>query len=428
MAPPTTAADKAAVTARDTVAVIAPTPDADYAHALTARGYNALAVTLNDRLRRRAGLRGYVTTLSHSRLHRTAATLRAIGVSAITAGSAHGVALAEQLAAHLALQGNRPESTELRTDRGAQANALQSAGISAPHQIRTDSLDEAVRWWQVSRIGPCILLPAAVSVPAEPALCSSSRQISEAWRGLRRTAHTHSGDAGLVLREALPGRHFLVYSVTRPATQPGLLADHVVTDVWAQTHTDGGVLSYTSLMRRSSLLARALSLYVQLLLEALAVTSGPVCSRVCYTAERGLLLKSVTAVAQCSGADGALRRSTGRDRLGDALDMLLPSARGQLIPAPTGDRVVRVPLYARHTGVLDVDRLNKMASLPTVVHVDKQLCAPAEHISHTGTRAGEIVLSHPNPGLIERDYRTVRALERHLYRTAPFSAEPAVTS
>lgn len=351
-------------------------------------------------------------------MYRTVRLLRSLGVSAVVAGSAAGIALAERVAAELKLAGADPETSLLRYDRGAQANALEDAGVPALRGVRTSSLAEALTWAESRALPAYVLAPAVVGVPAEPVVCERELQISAAWPSMRREATRHSGDTHLVLAEHLPGRRYVVNSVSRLVDGQ---TDHVITDVWAETHTSSGRLARTDLMNRHHLLTRALHMYVLRALDALGVVCGPVTSRIAYADGRGPILLSALAVPATSVADQALREATGHDRLGDALDAVLPPATAQLAPAPTGKRVVRVHLRPRHSGCIDPWIARILRELPTVAAVSEDLRSKTPASPPADTT--EVVLSSSEPHALEGDYRIIRALERNcLYLAAADSA------
>lgn len=393
--------------------MVAPFGECGYAAALVRQVWRPVAVDLAPRLRphalAQAQLSGpYAHTVEHrGALRQTVKALRGLGVSAVVAGSAAGIALAERIAWQLELPGGDPVAALLRRDRGAQAAALARAGIPAPRSVRTTSLAEALKWAESTALPGHVLAPAAAGVPVEPVVCTHEFQISAAWPAMCREAAQYAGDAHLVLTEQLPGHQYVVNTVTRLGYDN--TPDHIVTDLWAETRTPGGLLDRTDLLDRHQLLARALSMYALRVLDALGVVCGPVSLRIAYGAGRGPLLVSALAVPGTSPADDALRVATGRDRFADALDAVIPPACAQLVPAPTGRQVVRVHLHPRHSGRVDPWLARILRQLPTVATVSEALRpeatdGPAAH--------AEAVLSSDEPEAIEADCRVIRALER----------------
>ncbi|MEU3855067.1 hypothetical protein [Streptomyces sp. NPDC029554] len=341
-----------------------------------------------------------------------------MGVTTVLAGSAVGIGLAEQIAAQLGLVGADPATSLLRRDRGAQAAALRQAGIPALRSVRTASVAEALTWAEEAALPAYELAPAAVGVPIEPVVCESALRINSAWPALQREAARHSGDAHLVAAEHLPGRRYLAHSVTRRIDGQ---ADHVVTDVWAETRTSSGRLARTDLVSRHQLLTRAIHMHVLRALDVLGVVSGPATFRIAYADGLGPVLLSALALPVTSLADQALREATGHDRLTGALDAVIPPAPAQLIPVPTGHRVVRAHLHPRHRGLIDPQTARILRGLPTVAAVSDDLreSTPSAPLADT-----EVVLAG-DPDAVEADYRAIRALERDcLYPAAADAPHP----
>ncbi|WP_221354689.1 hypothetical protein [Streptomyces beigongshangae] len=399
-------------------AIVAPCPSADYARALARRGTLAVAVTTSDSLSRghcSPGTPGYGHTVVHDGgLARTSRRLRSLGVRAVLAGSPRGAALAERLADALALPAD-PATALRRCDRGEQARVLAQAKTGVPCTWRTQELTTALAWWRICAHPAILLLPAAVGAPAAPVLCRSSREIAVAWPQMRRTAHRYSGSTHLILREHLPGRRYTTHSLTRPAPAGGE-ATHTITDVWAHSHTDDTILARIDLLPRQGMLARALALYTQRVLQILGVRAGPACCHLIYEPGRGPLLLSMAAAAATSPADQVLQAATGINRLGHALDTVLPPpAAPPTAEQPSAFRhIVRVRLNAPHRGYLDERHLAALRALPTVAHCTNSLIpgAPVEQTTSARSAAGEVVLSHPRAQAIEADYQHIRRLER----------------
>ncbi|WP_413754801.1 hypothetical protein [Streptomyces sp. MMBL 11-3] len=398
-------------------AIVDPCPQADYARALARRNTCGIAVTTSRHPPAPNDTASYRHTVVHGgSLGRTARRLRGLRVRAVLAGSARGIPLAERLAAELALPAD-PATVLRRCDRGEQARVLARANVNVPCTWRTDELTSALAWWRICARPPVLLLPAAVGVPAVPVLCRSSDEIATAWRPMRRTAHLHAGTSHLVLREHLPGRRYTVHSLTHRAPAPGTQPLHTVTDVWAHTHTSDGLLDRVDLLPRHGMLARTLALYTLRVLDVLGVRAGGARCRLLYVPDRGPLLLSAAAAAAPSPADQALKDATGIDRLGDALDTLLPPlAPGPgpaAVPGETRRHVVRVRLHARYGTHLEPARLATLHTLPTVVRLTDSLTptAPVQPTASGRCPVGEVVLSHPSAPAIEADYQHIRHLE-----------------
>lgn len=394
------------------VAIVAPYGSSLLVEAFAHRGLRTVTVEL-DALRRPSALvpaRGAgvrADSVEHrGSLRQTVKALRGLGVTAVVAGSAAGIELAERIAWHLGFPQGDPETSRLRYDRGAQAAVLRRAGIPAPRGIRSTDPGEVLAWAEACPLPGYLLSPAAAGIPVEPVACGGKRQIDNAWPAMRRAAARYSQDAHLVLTERLPARQFVVNSVSRPGADGR--TEHVVTDVWAETRSRGRAPDRTDLLLPQDPLRRALSAYTRRVLDVLGVMRGPVTARVAHDEDLGPLLVSALAVPGISLADEALRRATGYDRLTDVLDTYGPPWPVRTVPGPAGHRVVRVH-HRRGGGPVDPHFGRIVRRLPTVVAVSTDLLG---HAPVTGAApCAEIVLSGEDPEAVEADCRIIRALE-----------------
>ncbi|MEU2621715.1 hypothetical protein ABZ642_26840 [Streptomyces sp. NPDC007157] len=394
--------------AADTAAVIAPYDGGiPYPRAFARHGWRTVAVVPECRLRPPAYRNspvpaGYTGTVVHRGVRQTVKALRALGVSAVVAGSTGGIEPAERIAWQLDLPGADPASSPLRYDRGAQADRLARVGIPALRGIRTASPAEAVAWARSHPMPGYLLTPAANGTPVDPVECVDELQIGAAWPAMRHAAVQHSGSAHLVLSERPSGRRYTVNTATRPG--PDGRPEHVVTDLWADVHTGDGRLDRTDLLAPGSPSARTLALRTTRVLDALGVVCGPVTTRLAYRAGEEPVLVGALAAPVVTPADEALRTATGRNRAADALGTWIPPAAARFTPAPGGQHIVRV--HMRATAGIAPWLAAVLHSLPTVVAAS-EIRTPGAPVS------AEAVLSSSEPRAIERDYSVIRALEHH---------------
>ncbi|MEU5533698.1 hypothetical protein [Streptomyces sp. NPDC020362] len=400
--------------AAGTVAIVAPCGTSAQAEAFARQGWRTVAVQPDVRHRPSAfaptrGAGACADSVEHrGSLRLTVKALRGLGVSAVVAGSAAGIELAERIAWHLGLPQGDPETSRLRYDRGAQAAALARAGIDAPRGIRSAQLAEVLAWAETCPLPGYVLAPAAAGVPVEPVGCGGAKQIDTAWPVMKRAVARYSDDARLVLTERLSTRQFVVNSVSRPGADGR--TDHVVTDVWAETRSCDRSPDRTDLLHHHEPLARVLSAYMMRVLDALGVMQGPVTARVAHDEGRGPLLVSALAVPGISPADEALRRANGYDRVADVLDPSMPPASLRFAPVPAGHRIVRVHLRRSSGDAADPSLGRLLRRLPTVAAVSPHLLGHAPVTGAAGS--AEVVLSSDEPDAVEADYCILRALER----------------
>lgn len=374
-----------------TVAVVAPHGDlTPTVRDLTSKGWNTIAVTLPSHTQPLAATDPtphdtYAEVIAHGSARRTLARLHRHHTSAVVAGSAAGVELADTLAAHLEVAGGGdPATSSARCDRGEQAATLQAAGLAAPRSLRTTSLLTALRWARFCQLPSYVLAPADTSVAGPARLCRTQADLSLAWPALRRAARRQSTNGHLVLQEALTGCQYLVHTVTRGG-------QHQVEEIWAETRTDG-VTDRLDAVPSSGMLARALRYAMPPILDALGVQDGAYRSRIAYAPGRGPTLLSA--------------------RL-DPSQTLLALA-GTPVPAPPRAQLptTQVALIAPHDGVIDPGHLRALTSLSTLNRILGPL-HPGSAVARTVSRLtspGTLILTGGSHAIAE-DYRRIRRLE-----------------
>ncbi|MEU9412647.1 hypothetical protein AB0E08_44095 [Streptomyces sp. NPDC048281] len=310
----TTVPCSSAAAAIGTAAVVAPYEEGGgtYPRAFARHGWRTAAVLPEHRLRppayRNAALpAGYGDTVVHRGLRQTVKSLRALGVSAVVAGGAGGIELAERIAWQLGLPGAHPASSPLRYDRGAQADRLARLGIPAPRGIRTARAADAAAWARSYPAAGYLLAPAAAGTPVGAVECANEGGINTAWPALWHAAARYSGSPHLVLTELPGSRRYTVDTVTRPG--PDGRPEHVVTglraDAPAGPCAPGGPP------------VRVLARYTVRVLDALGVVCGPATVRLAYdddTPGRGPLLVCALAAPVMARAEEAPRPAPGRRR------------------------------------------------------------------------------------------------------------------
>ncbi|MET9934799.1 MULTISPECIES: hypothetical protein [unclassified Streptomyces] len=246
------------------------------------------------------------------------------------------------------------------------------------------------------------------SVAAPPVVCRSAAEVTSAWRWLRRAARYQAGVRDLVIQEYLPGRQYLVHTVSGSAGQ------HEVTGVWAEERTSDHVHVRSDLVVSDGLLVRSLFMYARRVLDALDVQFGPARCRITFAAGRGPVLLSARTFAQPSSATLLPGLSTSIDHIRAAVS----ASTSAPVPPPVDDQpedrfVSRVSLIAPREGVLDTQLLRTITTLPTISRTIGLLNAGAT-VHKTVSRSsspGELILSAPSRRAIETDYRVIRAVE-----------------
>ncbi|MER5885914.1 hypothetical protein ABT160_18940 [Streptomyces sp. NPDC001941] len=393
-----------------TVAIIAPA-DAGARLALEyhAQGWESIAVALPaDQLPPQARSRNELGALerafTHQSMRRTLKRLRAAGVTAVVAGSAWGVALADRLAEQLDLAGNSPATSWLRNDRGVQAAAVRDAGLAAPRSMSTTSLMQALRWAEFCRLGQYSVACADTAVPLAPVVCRSESEIRQAWIGLRALAPRYTLSTELVIQEYLPGRRYIVDTVSGSIEQrPAVIG------LWHETYDTKGLHQRTDSLSDSGLLGRSLGRVAQKALPVLGVDVGPARLEVVHTPGAGMALLSVQAFPQESPAGPLPCHANDPIRAAAVADVA-----GLVHPVSTARRfTTRLTLAASRDGIVDAGALSRLRALPSVAYVSPALTAsaPVKRTVDDRSSPGYVILDGYDRNAVEDAYRTIRALE-----------------
>ncbi|ANZ13409.1 hypothetical protein O1L44_30785 [Streptomyces noursei] len=331
----------------------------------------------------------YAAIVQHVSLRRTFKELNAHHVTAVLAGSAHGINLAEQIAAALGLPTNGSSTAHARQDRHEQAQALRQAALPAPCGMRTTSLTTATRWMRFLRATEYVLTPANTSV-AGARICRSPADVRVVWPSLQRTARNRGGGSDLVLQERLAGPQYVLHTHTHRDLEGA--PTHTVTSLWASTRTASLLPDRDDQLDPTNALARSLTRYLQPVLDRLGVRTGPARTRIVLTPDRGPILLSLQTTAE---------------------------------PPPTehraGHHTTRITLIAPEDAVIDGPTLRTLTCLPTVSGFTPTLTpgAPVTRTIDADTSPGALTLTSAHPQAITDDHHTIRRAEaRGLYHLA----------
>lgn len=333
--------------------------------------------------------RHYTAVIHHVSLRRTLKALDEHRITAVIAGSGHGISLAEQIAAALGLPANCPRTAHVRRDRHEQAQVLLDAGLPAPHSTRTSNMTIALRWSRFVRASEYVLAPANTAV-AGAHLCRTAADVRLAWPVLQRTARHRGGGDELVLQERLHGPQYLVHTHTHPGLDGP--ATHTLTDLWTSTRFTNLLPDRDDQLDPRGQLAQTMSTYLQPVLDHIGVHAGPARARIVHDPERGPILLSLQTT--------------------DATPLTGYRA---------GQHTTRVTLIAPEDAVIDSVTLRKLTSLPSVTAVTSTLApgAPVTRTTDSDTSPGALLLASPTPEAITADHHAIRRAEaRGLYHLA----------
>ncbi|MFB7512964.1 hypothetical protein [Streptomyces sp. NPDC056144] len=399
-----------------TVAVVAPYGDGGgHLREYSYLGWDCVAVALPDHERPAAhrdhtvDVPGYSATVMHTGIRHTVKQLSGIGVDLVVAGSGLGVGLADRLSYHLGLPGNAVGTTSFRTNRAVQATALSDEGIvSAASMYSTDVMD-ALRWADTARFPSYVVAAADSSVTALPVFCSGPDEIVTTWAWARRAAQHHTGSGEVMLQQRISGPQYLIETISGP-----LSGDHVVSEIWAETRTEGQAHDRSELLHRHGLLFRTLSLYALKVLPVLGIDHGAARLRVAWNDQLGPVLLSARAFAQPSSVD-AYSPSVGH--IAAAARVATIDGLGRA-PESEEHAVMRVSLAVPADGrALDAALLRTISTLPTLAYTVRvaESDSSRRKTLHRAASSGELVLAG-TARAVDEDYRLIRSIEQGGHR------------
>ncbi|PNE43451.1 hypothetical protein [Streptomyces noursei] len=325
--------------------------------------------------------RHFAATVQHVSLRRTLQALRHHHVTAVIAGSSHGIYLADQLAAALGLPANSSRTTHVRRDRHEQAQALRAAALPAPCGIRTTNMTTAIRWMRFVRASAYVLAPANTAV-AGAHICRSAADVRVAWTALQRTARHRAGGNELVLQEHLAGPQYVVHTHTHHDRHG--TPTHRLTSLWVSTRTANLLPDRDDQLDPTGLLARSLALYLHPVLDHLGIHTGPARARIVHSPDRGPILLSLQTSADPPATEHR-----------------------------AGHHTSRITLIAPEDAVIDGPTLRTLTCLPTVTALTPALTpgAPVTRTIDTDTSPGAFILTSTHPEAITEDHHAIRRAE-----------------
>lgn len=333
----------------------------------------------------------------------------------IIPGTETGVELADYLSTALGTAGNRWQSSALRRDKYRMQEALRNAGLRAIRQHVTDSLDEAISWAQQLDRWPVVVKPVDSAGADGVRFCHDVLELTEAFNNIYGK-HNKLGllNRQVLLQERLVGRQYIVNGVS-------IDGRHLITEMWSD---DKKAVKNASLICEKEVLLpwhgevqEALKAYMLQALTALGIENGPSHSELMMTADGPVLIETAARM------QGTIMHDAVVAALGYSHVTL--TAERYLAPAQFAHRLEHhyqlnkslfcVTLASDFEGTVKENRcedlLGALDSFYGVMHTP----AKGEKIWRTTdlfTNPGIIYLCHDEAAQVEKDYVTLRELEK----------------
>ncbi|KAJ8603981.1 hypothetical protein CTAYLR_003356 [Chrysophaeum taylorii] len=368
-------------------------------------------------------------------------------IVAVVPGAETGVLLAEQLGSHLGTRVNPPDLCAARRNKYLMGEAVRAAGVRAVAQAKVSTRDEArafvkrllllllqeeeeeeedERAAAQHRRAPASIFPLVVK-PVESAgsddvfKCDSA---DEVFRAVEVISGKVNGlgfvNEGALVQEYLRGTEYVVDAVSRDGV-------HKVVAIWRydKRPVNGANFVYFGMAlvdfhdQKDSAVAKILAEYSAQVCDALHIRDGPSHMEVKLDPQtrRPCL---VEVGARCHGGEATwlpvADACVGYNQVDAALDAVIDADAFDalpVVPNPFKNYGREYYMVSRQRGVVKALHVDKITALKSFAKMELAV-QPGSKLAPTidcFTRPGAIQLVHPDPAVVEADYRAIRALE-----------------
>ena len=336
---------------------------------------------------------------------------------AVICGSEFGVAVADMLAARLALRGNDPALSTARRDKSRMGEVLAAAGVPVAAQLRATDPVQVLRWRAAEGLTDVVLKPLDSAGSEDVFFCTDEAEIATAFeRILGKDNLMMRVNRAVLAQERLEGTELVVNSVSRDGR-------HWFTDVWCshKDWQDGRLIyDYEDLLAPDDPELNVVLPYVSDVLAALGVAHGPAHTELILT-PRGPRLLETAARPSGLANPAALTRCTGADQIGLTLDCFLGDG-AELAVRPKCYRRLRharvVNLVARREVLFDPQVVTQALSmLPAFDSVRFRLPAgrSTRPTVDLNSSPGVVFLVSEDPQAVKKAYDVLREFEFTFY-------------
>jgi carbamoylphosphate synthase large subunit len=340
--------------------------------------------------------------------------LRDHGVQFIVTGHDCGVERADLLNERLDLPGNGVNSSVIRRHKYEMVEAVGRAGLSAPRQIKTAEVGEALAFAAGLPEHRVILKPQRSSGSNLVFTAGTAMQIRDAFNQIiSRTTVFSEPNSEVCVQEFIEGTEYVIDTVSRDGAV-------VVTDMWAYHFADRNGVPFlydrTELLPSDHPHAGELEDYTKRVVDALGIRWGPAHCEVMMTHARPTIIEvgarlAGAAIPRYAHAAGKISQvSLTADAYTDS--SAFASARSH---RPIHDQTCcMVSMISPGDGVFfGHSRLSEVDQLRSFFAADLWLQDgdPVYRTVDVATAAGNIALIHTDPKVLMEDYAAIRRWE-----------------
>ena len=331
----------------------------------------------------------------------------------VIAGSELGVLLADYLSHGLGLATNGVELTECRRDKYRMLERAREAGVAVPKQIRSDRLDEILRWARAETAYPIVLKPINSAGTDAVFICRDAQETTAAFEAIfSKVNKLNFRNDHVLAQEYLDGAEFAVNSVS-------LEGRHYISSIWHNKKAvppGGGPAFYDQddLLARAGAAVDEASEYARSVLDALGIAIGPGHLEIMMTKDGPRLIEMGARISGATLPDVDLA-CIGHGQIDLTVDAYLDPARFRektRAPYELKKRAAIITLRSTQAGTIkSVPRFESLKGYFTS-RIKVKIGDQAQITRDVFSSPGFVCVISERPEDIASDYRTVRALEK----------------
>ena len=350
-----------------------------------------------------------------SKVEETLAHCSQYPLRCLITGTETGVELADVLSERLGLISNGTSVSVSRRDKFEMVTRVKKSGLRTIPSFKTSVYEEALNWIKENSGWPIVLKPLRSAGTDSVVSCSSEDKFHKVFNStLGKHDQLGSVIDEVLIQKKITGPEYIVDTVSCNGT-------HHVTNVWSivkGSHNGGDfVCDYNQLLHYEEADKNNLLDYTFGVINALGIKQGPAHTELLLTPE-GPVLIEIAARMHGAGFPIYSQQCVGYSQVDLTVDAYVdePAFKAKTqAPYKLQKSLVIVELISGVEGELkDVPFLHQIKELPSYYSM-KLGVAPGNVIMKTidvFTSPGYVVLLHPDPATIWRDYCRIRDLEK----------------
>ena len=338
---------------------------------------------------------------------------------AVLAGAETGVELADVLSERMHCRSNKTEKSAARRSKDLMQETVRKAGLRSIKQKYCMSTADLVVFWESLGGSRCVLKPNSSAGSDSVYLCESLVQAQTAFNNIAGKVNGLGAmNIGALAQEFLEGTEYVVDGVSRDGV-------YKVVSIWEydKRSVNGANFVYYGMRLRSGAGERAQKMieYAEKVNRAVGIDQGPSHMEIMFTADGPCL---VEVGSRCHGGEGTwlgvAQECVGYTQVSATLDCYLRPDQYDLIPKypvslfKEGGEAFLVSTYEGQLkaipGLKRIRALDSFRKLETLVQPGMMIVPTIDCF----TRPGSVQMVANTPAGFDRDYNTIRELEKRI--------------